>query len=238
MWHRIMRGLRATLPIALGVAPFGVAYGAVAAQGLTFGQGWLMSATVFAGTAQFITASMIAQGATFLPILITGWLINARLILLSASLAPHLRGAPAPLQWLIAQLLTDESFAVTMIEYDRSDEPSEADAGRATRESTPTPDPLFAVGSGLAIYIIWQMAIVIGLTFGAQIPDGLGLEYALPASLICLLFLLVRTRRAALVAVLAAALSLALLPVVTSTWTTMLATLPAATLGVVWKRSR
>jgi predicted branched-subunit amino acid permease len=260
MWHRIARGLRATLPIALGVAPFGIAYGAVAAQGLTLWQGMLMSATVFAGTAQFIAASMIAQGAAFVPILVTGLLINARLVLLSASLAPYLSNTSRPLQWLIAQLLTDESFAVTAAEYSRAAEygtaaeySRAAEYGTATEHDTAAEysraaeygratdtghaaDPLYAVGSGLAIYIVWQIATYVGLTFGARIPDGLGLEYALPASLVCLLFLLVRTRHAALVAAGAGILSLVLLPLVSGTWTVMVATLLAATLGVACKR--
>jgi predicted branched-subunit amino acid permease len=64
------------------------------------------------------------------------------------------------------------------------------------------------------------------------------MDYALTASLICLVFLLVRTRRTALVALLAAALSLALQPLVSSTWSPMLATLVAASLGVMVKSWR
>lgn len=219
--RRILRGFQATLPIALGVAPLGIAYGAVASQSMAPWQGALMSLTVFAGTAQFISASMLSQGAAYLPILITGILINMRLILMSAALTPHVKKSPRSLHLLIAQLLTDESFAVSMAEFERGGK-----------------DPLFPVGSGLAIYVSWQLSTLAGLAFGANIPDGLGLEFALPASLICLLFILVRERRAALVAGLSAVLSLACRPLVSGTWSTMVATMVAATLGVVWKRWR
>jgi len=218
-WPRLWRGFRATLPLTLSVAPFGLAYGAVASQGMAPWQAQLMSLTVFAGTAQFIAASMIAQGAAYLPVLLTGVLINMRLVLMSAALTPHVKGAPRRLYPIIAQLLTDESFAVSMAEFERR--PS---------------DPWFFIGSGLAIFIPWQIVTALGAAFGAGLPAGWGLEYALPGSLICLVFLLVRGRRAALVSLLAAGLSLLLRPVVSGTWSTMAATVVAASLGVAWKR--
>jgi len=218
-WPRLWRGFRATLPLTLSVAPFGLAYGAVASQGMAPWQAQLMSLTVFAGTAQFIAASMIAQGAAYLPVLLTGVLINMRLVLMSAALTPHVKGAPRRLYPIIAQLLTDESFAVSMAEFERR--PS---------------DPWFFIGSGLAIFIPWQIVTALGAAFGAGLPAGWGLEYALPGSLICLVFLLVRGRRAALVSLLAAGLSLLLRPVVSGTWSTMAATVVAANLGVAWKR--
>jgi 4-azaleucine resistance transporter AzlC len=215
----LWKGFRATLPIALSVAPFGIAYGAVATQSLAMWQAGLMSMTVFAGTAQFVAASMLAQGAQYLPILITGILINMRLVLMSAALTPHVAKAPRTLYPVMAQLLTDETFAVSMAEFERR-----------------TTHPLFFVGSGIALYGSWQLATWIGILFGESIPAGLGLEYALSGSLICLLFLLVRGRRAALVALLAAVLSLALRQLITGTWSTMVATLAAATIGVLWRR--
>jgi 4-azaleucine resistance transporter AzlC len=198
-----------------------VAYGAVASRGLAIGQTMLMSVALFAGTAQFVAASMIAERAAFASILITSVLINLRLVLMSAALTPYVRQAPRALQPFLAHALTDESFAVSIAEYERG--------GR---------DPLYLLGSGLAIFSFWQVASALGALGGANIPAGLGLEYALPGSLICLLFLLVRDRYAALIALLAAGLSLALRPLVSGTWSTMTATLLAATLGVVVKRWR
>ena len=75
-----------------------------------------------------------------------------------------------------------------------------------------------------------------GEWLGAAIPAGLGLDFALPASLICLLFLLVRGRRTVLVALGSAALSVALVLVLPGTWNVMVATLLAATVGAAWKR--
>jgi 4-azaleucine resistance transporter AzlC len=217
----VWRGFRATVPVALSIMPFGIAYGAVASQSMAPWRGVLMSVLVFAGTAQFVTASMLAQGSGCLPILITALLLNLRLILLSAAISPHIRHAPASLQPLFAHMLTDESFAVSMAEF----------------ECRPA-SPWFFIGSGLTIFGFWQMATVTGLFLGSSLPQGVGLEYALPATLVCLIFMLVRGRRGVVVAILAASLSLALLPVVSSTWSVMVATLVAATVGVLWNRWR
>ena len=214
-------GFRATLPVALGVVPFGFAYGAVAARSMALGQSQLMSLTVFAGTAQFIAASMLAEGAAYLPVLVTGVLINLRLALLSAALTPHVRRVPTATRPLLAQMLTDESFAVSMASFQRDG-----------------PDALFYLGSGLCIYAFWQAATALGYLFGAGLPGGLGLDYALPASLVALLFLLVRERRTAMVAGLAAAAAVLLRPLVSGAWATLLATLLVCTVGVVARRWR
>lgn len=224
-WNRVrtrsdlQAGFLATLPVALGCAPFGIAYGAIAASTLHLWQTSLMSMTLFAGTAQFVAASMLAQGASFWPILLTCALVNLRLVLLSAAMAPKMQGASKGLRLLAAQALTDESFAVSMASF------------RAAERQ-----PVFLVGSGLAIFLVWQMATVIGRIGGELVPEGIGLEYALPASLICLLFMLVRNRRQWLVVGMSAALVLVTRRLVQDAWVLPLATMAAATLGLGSKR--
>lgn len=221
MWQQITKGMRATLPLALGVAPFGIAYGTVATEAMRPWQASLMSLTVFAGTAQFVTASMLSQGAGHLAVLIMGLLINMRMVLMSASLAVHLDNVPRVLYVPMAHLLTDESFAVSVAAFEKR-----------------RGDPFFVVGSGLTIFITWQITTAVGLGFGTQLPAGLGLEYALPASLICLLFLLIKDRFSVVISGLAALLSLAVLPLLPNTWSPLVATLIAVTLGVAWKQCR
>ena len=221
MRKHLWSGFRATLPLALGIAPFGIAYGAAAGQVMAPWQASLMSITVFAGTAQFVSASMLSQGAAWLPVLVTGTAINLRLVLLSAAMVPHVSRSRRSLYPLLAHLLTDESFAVSMVEFERA--PAK---------------PWFLVGSGLAVFAAWQSTTIAGIAFGAAIPPGLGLEFAMAASLICLLFLLVRGRRGALVAVAAATLSVALRLLGVGAWSAMLATVGAATLGVLCRRTR
>jgi predicted branched-subunit amino acid permease len=71
--RQFLAGITAELPILLGGIPFGIVYGVVAlAAGLTAWQAQAMSAIVFAGSAQFITAQLVGAGAPGLVIIITG----------------------------------------------------------------------------------------------------------------------------------------------------------------------
>jgi predicted branched-subunit amino acid permease len=96
-WRADLRaGYLAMLPLWLGAAPFGVIYAVNAvAAGLTPAQILAMSLLVFAGASQFTAVSMIAAGAGPLAITLTTLVLNARHLLMSASLLPHVRG-PEP----------------------------------------------------------------------------------------------------------------------------------------------
>jgi len=214
-WH----GFRASLPVAIGCTPFAIAYGAVAAGALSIGQTSLMSLTVFAGTAQFIAVSMLAQGSALLPVLVTGALVNVRLVLLSAAISPHLRGISTARRLLSAQALTDETFALSVTAFRQL-----------------SARPTYLLGSGLALYLFWQAASLLGRVAGGLVPQGFGLEYALPASVICLLSMLVRTRRQWAVAILAMGLTLLARQFLPSAWVVLVATVCAATLGMGLRR--
>jgi len=215
--HQLFAGVRATLAIGLSVVPFGLAYGATAVLTMPVSQVSLMSLTVFAGTAQFVTASMLAQSAAPISILVTTVLLQLRLVLMSAAIARKLERVPRPLEPILAHLITDESFAVTM-------------AAMAEGEVRPR----FYVGSGLTIFVIWQISSVAGALLGSGLGDGWGIAYAMPSSLICLLFMLVRDKRTLAVSLAAAGLCLALRPLVGSTWNVLAATILAGIGGVWW----
>jgi 4-azaleucine resistance transporter AzlC len=217
----LLEGVRATLAIGLSVLPFGLAYGAVAAQTMPLGLVSLMSLTVFAGTAQFVAASMLAQGAAPISILVTTTLLQLRLVLMSASVARRLRRVPRGLEPALAHLITDESFAVTI-------------AAMADR----TVGPRFFVGSGLTVFVIWQISSVAGAWLGSGVGEEWGIAYAMPSSLICLLFMLVRDKSTLAVSLAAAGLCIALRPLVGSTWNVLLATVVAGIGGVWWNARR
>lgn len=128
----LQRGFLRALPIMLGVVPFGVAYGAAAAQNMPWWGGTAMSALVFAGTAQFIAVGLMAQGAAPLSIIATTALVNLRFVLMSSALSPVLRKMGHRWQPLLAFFVVDESFAVSSAEFE---------GGRS--------DTLFFLGSGL-----------------------------------------------------------------------------------------
>ena len=117
-----LSGVKAELPILLGVAPFGMIYGALAVgAGLPVGMAQAMSAIVFAGSAQFIAAQLIGGGAPALVLLLTTFIVNIRHMLYSASIAPYFRPLRPAWKWLLAYLLTDEAFAVAIIHYQQTE---------------------------------------------------------------------------------------------------------------------
>lgn len=190
-------GVRATLPLLVGVAPFGVIFGAVAvANGISPAGALAMSLFVFAGSAQFIAAGLVAAGTGVALIILTTFIVNVRHSLYAATLAPHFAGLPQ--RWLIPLgfLLTDETFVVVAQRFSRDDK-----------------SPYlhwYYLGSASCIYVNWQICTVIGLLTGQRLTDlqSWGLEFALPLTFIAMLIPLLRSRPLILCAATAAVASI------------------------------
>jgi 4-azaleucine resistance transporter AzlC len=174
-------GARALLPMLLGVAPFGVIYGVVALQsGIPPLAAFLMSSLVFAGSAQFLLAQLVGAGAPALMSIGAVGLINLRHALYSASVAPVLHALPRRWKLLLAYLLTDEAYAAAIPHL------------LAAPKSPMAHWILF--GSGFALWAGWQLATLAGVLIGAQLPDDLGLDFALPLTFIAIVVPLIDSR--------------------------------------------
>jgi 4-azaleucine resistance transporter AzlC len=187
------------LGIGVSAAGFGFVYGLAARDaGFSPIEAMAMSTFVFAGAAQFAAVGYVASGLAWPGVILLTALLNARHLLYSAALAPWLRETSPPRRALMAHLLTDEAFALTIAHFGR--------LGRA--------DPrgywIAAIGS---TFIPWNLATFAGVTVGAQIPDPtrLGLDVVFPAAMMGLAVGLVTGRRE-----LVAALGGAILGVATS----------------------
>jgi len=189
-------GARAVAPLSVAVLGFGVSFGLLARSA---GMGWLapivMSATTFAGSAQFAAVSILGAGGTVAAAVAAAVLLNARYGPIGVSVAPWLRG-PAWSRLVRAQLVVDESWAVA----------AEGD-GRF--------DPRILVGAGLTLYVSWVVGTTAGALGGRALgdPSKLGLDAAFPALFLALLVPQIRGRRALLAAGLGAVVALALTPV-------------------------
>src|SRR6266508_2555896 len=112
-------GVRAELPLLIGVFPFGMIYGALALNaGLSIAAAQLMSSIVFAGSAQFVTTQLVHEATPVFVIVLTIAIVNLRHMLYSASLAPYLKTLSLRWKILLAYLLTDEAYAPTIIKYE------------------------------------------------------------------------------------------------------------------------
>jgi 4-azaleucine resistance transporter AzlC len=189
------RGVRDEAPILLGVAPFGLIFGALAIDTLiAVPIAQAMSAIVFAGASQFITAQMIGAGASGLVIVLVVFVVNLRHALYSASVAPHVHSLNTGWKILLAYLLTDEAYAVTITHYNQ--------------ESDPSHKHWYFLGAGLTLWITWQVSTAIGIFIGAQIPQNWPLDFVLPLTFIALVVPALKDKASVIAAVTAALVGL------------------------------
>jgi len=208
-------GARAEVPILVGVAPFGLIYGVLAnAAGMPPGPALAMSSVVFAGSAQFIGAGLIGACAPGAVIVLTTLVVNLRHMLYSASLAPYLRRLSPAWKIILAYLLTDEAYAVAILNYER---PTALDNKH-----------WYFLGAGVALWTTWQASSAAGIFLGRQVPPSWGLDFTLALTFIGLVVPAVRDRPALL-----AALSAGLTAVLASGLPFKLGLFLAATVGIV-----
>ena len=193
----LLRGARDTLPLLPGVVPFGLIYGATAlAAHVPIWLTQAMSAIIFAGSAQFAVVLLVSSGASALVLVLTAATLNLRHLLYSASLGPTLREAPRGWRLLLAYLLVDEVYGVVV--------------GRML--TLPMRERLrYMLGSGLTLWVSWQLSTLGGILIGARIPASWSLDFAATLTFIALLVPLLHDRAhigAALAAGLVAALAL------------------------------
>ncbi len=172
--HEFLAGVKAEIPILVGVIPFGMIYGVLAvAAGLNKLQAQSMSSIVFAGSSQFIATQLIAAGTPGVLMVFTIAVVNVRHMLYSASLAPYLEHLNTKWKMVLAYLLTDEAYAVTITYF---------------RKNLNLPSRhWFLLGSGLALWTCWQLSTAMGIVLGNVIPDGLPLDFTITLTFIALL---------------------------------------------------
>jgi 4-azaleucine resistance transporter AzlC len=166
-------GARAALPVVLGYLGIGIAAGIVErAAGLSNAEILLLSTVLYAGSAQFVVTSMLSLASPAPAIVLTVFLLNLRHLLLSAALAPALRGVAAWKNALLGLQLTDETFVVAS----------------ARRELSPA----WMAGLNLAAWSAWAVANLIGAALSGAVGDTRVLAFALPCMFLGLLVLQAR----------------------------------------------
>ncbi|MEI7645795.1 MAG: AzlC family ABC transporter permease [Chloroflexales bacterium] len=221
-WTHVRAGFLALAPLWLGAAPFGVIYAVSAiAAGLSPAQTMAMSLLVFAGASQFTAVGMFAAAAAPTAIIVTTLIVNARHLLLAASLAPYLRREGAWARLGLAAQLTDESYAIGVRQFL---------SGRGSAA--------FQFGANISMYIVWQCSTLAGVLIGRVLPDpaAYGLDLVFPLTFVGLLVPLLRRRDSQVVAVAAAGLTLAGALWLPGSWYILLAGVAASAVGALWRR--
>jgi len=197
MTHASYRdGMRVISPLIPAIVAFGASFGVLAkAAGVDSLAALVMSATTFAGSAQFAVVSVLGAGGTAAAAIGAAVLLNARYAPMALAGSGAFRGGPVR-RLLEAQLLVDESWAL-----------SSRDDGF---------DIKVLLGAGGMLYLGWNAGTAIGVLAGDSLTDPatLGLDAAFPALFLALLAPLLRSegRIALAAALIGAAIALTLTP--------------------------
>jgi branched chain amino acid efflux pump len=182
-------GFLAILPILVGVFPFGLIAGIAAVEaGLGTLQAYAASPTVFAGASQLAMMDLIGRDAAPFVVVATVLMINARMAMYSAALAPVFRDLSAVRKAYGAYIITDQSFAMSIIRFDQ------------VRESTADRFAYF-MGASSGLWVTWQISSLIGVVIGSGAPDEWSLDFAVPLVFMALLFPAIKDRGSSIAAI-------------------------------------
>jgi 4-azaleucine resistance transporter AzlC len=228
--NSFLQGVIDCVPTLLGYWSIGFAAGVVQkTAGLSIAEIALTSSVLYAGSAQFIMAGMIAAGTSGLSIVVTIFFVNLRHLLLSAALSPYFKHLAPLKNMLVGALLTDETFGVAIHEAAKRKQLSES----------------WMHGLNLTAYLNWLTANLAGAYLGQWIsePERFGLDFALTGMFIGLLVLALCSRKNVRLDLIAAATAVAVVLILgwfgaSGSMTIIAATVIASTVGMViskWK---
>lgn len=167
-------GALAVSPILLGVAPFGIVAGATTVEvGLGLPEAVGFSTVIFAGASQLAALDLLGRDAPAAVAILTALVINLRLVMYSASMAPHFASRPLRHRLFGGYLLTDQAYAITI--------------ARLGREPGFAPWFPYYVGAGAALWVTWQATTILGVFVGDAVPESVPLDFAVPMAFLALL---------------------------------------------------
>ena len=174
----------------------------------------LTSLVVFAGASMVASAQLLASGTPALLVILTTLFINLRFMMYSASLRVHF--AHAPLRWrlLIAYLVADNAYGLALARFaDHPDDPAKLE---------------FFLGTGVPVWLAWQLAVLAGILNGSGVPASWRLEFAAPLAFIAMSVPFLRDR-----ATVAAALAAGITAIAANDLPLRLSVVAAALTGIV-----
>jgi predicted branched-subunit amino acid permease len=167
-------GMRGVLPILIGVIPFAMISGVAAVSvGLTFFETMGISVIVFAGASQLVVYQLMSAGSPWIIIVLTAWVVNLRFTMYSAALAPYLQKLSVGQKALLAYMISDQAFGISMSHFVVNEKVSHR---------------WYYFGAALTIWVVWQISAIIGALLGALVPASWGFDFAFPLSFMALMF--------------------------------------------------
>ena len=173
-------GVRQSLLVAPSYLPYAVVCGVASVNaGLTTSAALALPALVFAGSSQAVATQFLQGSAPLWVAVLSGLVVNLRMAVYSATLAPRMRGLPRARRMWVASLLVDNLFAFLQV-----------------REREKPGDPHWIAyfgGMASVLWPAWLLFCALGVFAGNVIPASWQLEFAIPLSFIAILATTVRS---------------------------------------------
>ena len=212
---KFLFGCRSAVPVMLGYIPMGIGYAALALKaGFNPFQTVSFSILVYAGAGEIIGATMVANGATAIAIILTNFVVNLRYMVMNTAVYNKMEENSLLGNILTAHIVTDETFALFSFEKESS--------------------MWFYAGLALSSWLSWILGAVIGVFVLDFLPVIVtnSFNISLYALFIAILVPAVKNnKRLGLLVVLTAVLNV-ILQFVVGNWSLILSTLIGALIGM------
>ena len=180
-WQIFKQGVLQELPLQLGVFPFGIIYGVMAIEsGLTFLQALLMSSIIFGGASQIAFVQLLSNSTPYGVIVTTVGAINSRHLLYSISMVEYLNKLSLSWRVTLAYLLTDEAYAVSIRKFINNSDNSILH--------------YHLLGSGITLFLSWQISTLFGVWLGNDLPEFLDLQFIIPLTFIAIIIPMIKSK--------------------------------------------
>jgi predicted branched-subunit amino acid permease len=185
-------GARAMLPVAPGIASWGLMTGvAMMKSGLSLIESLAMALIVFAGSSQLAAMPLILAGAPMWVILATGFCVNLRFVVFSLHLRPYMMHLPLWRRMLGGYLTADLTYVMFTKRYPHPSQGAmNSEAPRADSMPASSSKDLenmqkerhqqqaFLLGNSLVNWFSWVVPCVAGVLLANLIPQAWGLGFA------------------------------------------------------------
>jgi predicted branched-subunit amino acid permease len=178
--REFLAGIRDLGPVLISIFPIGVVLAIAAVDtGFTAAQAVWLAVGVYTGLAQAAMLELLNDGAPVVVVVATGILVNLRLVMYSASLAPYFRERSLGVRAAAGFFNLDAVYALAVARF----------AGDG-----PENHLAYYLGAGISAWIVWVAGTVAGLAFGDFVPEGLNIRFAIPLVFIALLVPVLKDR--------------------------------------------
>jgi predicted branched-subunit amino acid permease len=154
--------------MVMGVLPLGLAIGvAISASSIPPLAGWAAGPLIFGGAAQLTAIQLLDSGAAPAVVIVSALIINSRVVMYSAAIAPWFRTATLRQRLLVAVPLIDPLYLTCATRYEDGGLDQE---GRLA----------YYTGAAALLLGAWMAIQGVAITIGDAIPEGAGLHIAAP----------------------------------------------------------